>query len=240
MGAKEKSTPSTTSPVATTTTTWPPLPAFDATLAWAELRRGFQCGTLTVPVDWAKPTGERVGIALIRRPAVVPDQRLGSLVFNYGGPGQSGVEYLRLVWSRIPQTVLDRFDIVSFDPHGRRSFAPGRLRGRRGARRVGRDRAGSDDAGAARPPASVQHVCTRRAPRRPTGAMRVRSGRATWRATSRRSAGPRSATHISTTSGSRTAPPSAQHKRRFPRVRGPPGARRSPRLLDQRARRAFR
>ena len=124
VGAKEKSTPSTTSPVATTTTTWPPLPAFDATLAWADCGDGFQCGTLTVPVDWAKPTGEQVGIALIRRPAVVPDQRLGSLVFNYGGPGQSGVAYLRLVWSRIPQTVLDRFDIVSFDPRGTGASRP--------------------------------------------------------------------------------------------------------------------
>ena len=70
VGAKEKSTPSTTSPVTTTTTTWPPLPAFDTTLAWADCGDGFQCGTLTVPVDWAKPTGEQVGIALIRRPAV--------------------------------------------------------------------------------------------------------------------------------------------------------------------------
>jgi pimeloyl-ACP methyl ester carboxylesterase len=40
------------------------------------------------------------------------------LVVNYGGPGQSGVDYLPLALSRMPQTVLDRFDVVSFDPRG--------------------------------------------------------------------------------------------------------------------------
>lgn len=120
VGAKDDTlpAPSSTSTTTTTTTTWPPLPAFDTTLAWADCSDGFQCATLNVPVDWAKPTGEQVGIALIRRPAVAPDQRLGSLVFNYGGPGQSGVDYLRRAWSRVPQTVLDRFDLVSFDPRG--------------------------------------------------------------------------------------------------------------------------
>ncbi len=36
----------------TTTTTWPPLPAFDTTVAWSDCGDGFECGTLTVPVDW--------------------------------------------------------------------------------------------------------------------------------------------------------------------------------------------
>lgn len=99
----------------------PPIPvgAAPATApAWTDCGDGFQCTTLDVPVDWAAPTGESVGLALVRRPASVPEERIGSLVLNYGGPGQPGVDYLRRTWTRLPQTVLDRFDVVSFDPRG--------------------------------------------------------------------------------------------------------------------------
>jgi pimeloyl-ACP methyl ester carboxylesterase len=116
--------PSPSSSSTTTTTTWPPLPTFDSAVAWADCGDGFQCGTLTVPVDWARPRGESVGLALVRRPAAAPDQRIGSLVVNYGGPGESGVDSLRRTWSRLPQTVLDRYDVVSFDPRGTGASRP--------------------------------------------------------------------------------------------------------------------
>jgi pimeloyl-ACP methyl ester carboxylesterase len=116
--AKAKKPAPSSSSTTTTTTTWPPLPAFDATLAWSDCGDGFQCATLTVPVDWTKPTLDRVPLALIRAPAAVPEQRIGSLVVNYGGPGESGVSYLRRTYARLPETVRDRFDVVSFDPRG--------------------------------------------------------------------------------------------------------------------------
>lgn len=108
----------------TTTKRWPPLPAFDAALAWTDCGDGFQCATLQVPVDWSRPTAEKVGIALSRLPAAAPDQRIGSLVVNYGGPGESGVDYLRRTSGRLPQTVRDRFDVVTFDPRGTGSSRP--------------------------------------------------------------------------------------------------------------------
>jgi pimeloyl-ACP methyl ester carboxylesterase len=121
VGAKEKTPKSSTT---TTTTTWPPLPAFDTSLAWSDCGDGFQCATLTVPVDWRAPTGETMGIALTRLPAAAPEQRIGSLVLNYGGPGSSGIEHLRSSFGRLPQTVRDRFDVVTFDPRGTGASRP--------------------------------------------------------------------------------------------------------------------
>ena len=117
---KPKPSPSTT----TTTTTWPPLPAFDAAVAWSDCGDGFQCGTLTVPVDWSNPTVDTVPLALIRHPAVSPPDRIGALVTNYGGPGESGVDSLRITWSRLPEVVRNRFDVVSFDPRGTGASRP--------------------------------------------------------------------------------------------------------------------
>ena len=122
--AKSTKTTTTTTTKPATVTTAPPLPSFDTTLAWADCGDGFQCATLTVPVDWANPTGEQVGIAMTRLPATDPAQRIGSLVVNYGGPGQGGVDYLRKTYGRLPAEARARFDIVSFDPRGTGASRP--------------------------------------------------------------------------------------------------------------------
>ncbi len=117
--AKKRATPTTT-----TTTTWPPLPASSTTVTWADCGSGFECGTLSVPVDWRSPQGEQLSLALVRHRAEGPDPRVGALVVNYGGPGQGGVDYLPRVWSRIPAPVRARFDIVSWDPRGTGASRP--------------------------------------------------------------------------------------------------------------------
>ena len=53
-----------------------------------------QCGRLAVPLDYAKPDGESLDIAVIRTRATGPGPRIGSLIFNFGGPGASGVDTL--------------------------------------------------------------------------------------------------------------------------------------------------
>jgi pimeloyl-ACP methyl ester carboxylesterase len=126
-GAKSRPRPSTkpsAKPPATTTTTWPPLPPFASTVSWADCGDGFQCGTLTVPVDWKVSSGETLPLALIRRPARSPSDRIGALVMNFGGPGESGIEYLRGTWQRLPAVVQDRFDLMSFDPRGTGASRP--------------------------------------------------------------------------------------------------------------------
>jgi pimeloyl-ACP methyl ester carboxylesterase len=93
----------------------PPVPTLD----WAECGDGFQCATATVPLDYDRPHSRTITLALIRLPAADPARRIGSLFPNPGGPGGSGVQFVReaarLVYS--PET-LARFDIVGLDPRG--------------------------------------------------------------------------------------------------------------------------
>jgi pimeloyl-ACP methyl ester carboxylesterase len=85
---------------------------------WRNCSGGFQCGTISVPVDWSQTAGPQLSLAVARHPADVPSQRLGSLVVNYGGPGDPGAESLRQGVSDVPAVIRQRFDLVSFDPRG--------------------------------------------------------------------------------------------------------------------------
>src|SRR5919107_3598223 len=77
-----------------------------------------QCGTLQVPVDWAKPGGPRVPLAVARRPADNPAARIGTLFYNPGGPGDGAARYVRNAEQFFSPTVLTRFDLVGLDPRG--------------------------------------------------------------------------------------------------------------------------
>ena len=93
-----------------------------ASLAWEPCFQGdgaFQCATLEVPLDHSNPSSNRIPIALIRQRATDPSRRIGSLVLNPGGPGGSGVDFLRQAGPFIlTEEVRARFDLVSFDPRG--------------------------------------------------------------------------------------------------------------------------
>ena len=71
---------------------------------------------LSVPVDYAKPDGDVAQIAMIRFKAT--GQKIGSLVINPGGPGESGVEAAASMAATLPSSVRERFDLVGFDPRG--------------------------------------------------------------------------------------------------------------------------
>ncbi len=86
--------------------------------AWRSCGSKLQCATLTVPVDYAQPDGEQVGIAVSRLRATQPAKRIGSLVFNFGGPGDAGSETLAGYAEQIPAAIRARYDLVSFDPRG--------------------------------------------------------------------------------------------------------------------------
>ncbi|MFF0866585.1 alpha/beta fold hydrolase [Nonomuraea sp. NPDC003560] len=76
-----------------------------------------ECGTLAVPIDWSEPDGPTVDLALARRKATAPSARIGSLLTNPGGPGNSGVNDI-LRPSGFSQDIQRRFDIVGYDPRG--------------------------------------------------------------------------------------------------------------------------
>ncbi|KUO17051.1 alpha/beta hydrolase [Streptomyces dysideae] len=78
--------------------------------------RGWQCATLQVPLDWTKPDGETIGLALIRAKAT-GDNRIGSLLFNFGGPGGSGVSMMPSYADTV-SSLRERYDVVSWDPRG--------------------------------------------------------------------------------------------------------------------------
>jgi len=89
-------------------------------IPWASCGGGFECATLPVPLDHADPQGERIELALVRLPATRPSERQGSLVVNPGGPGGSGVDFVRgaAASDYFGAEVRARFDIVGFDPRG--------------------------------------------------------------------------------------------------------------------------
>lgn len=80
----------------------------------------FARAVMKVPLDWANPAnGKTVSITVLRVRSQSQHDRIGSLVVNPGGPGGSGTEAaLDLAVGELPQAILDRFDIVGFDPRG--------------------------------------------------------------------------------------------------------------------------
>jgi pimeloyl-ACP methyl ester carboxylesterase len=86
------------------------------------LPAGAECGLLSVPVDYAKPDGDVARIAMIRFKAT--GQKIGSLIINPGGPGESGVEAAASMASTLPESVRERFDLVGFDPRGVANSTP--------------------------------------------------------------------------------------------------------------------
>ncbi len=78
----------------------------------------FECTTVKVPMDYGKPSGQAVGIALRRLAAADPARRKGALFINPGGPGASGTEMAAAAPEVFDARVLEVWDVVGFDPRG--------------------------------------------------------------------------------------------------------------------------
>lgn len=78
----------------------------------------FECGTVQVPLDHDGPANATISIALVRLAASGPGTRIGSLFFNPGGPGGSGVDFLLGIAPLVPLPLRAQFDLIGFDPRG--------------------------------------------------------------------------------------------------------------------------
>ena len=108
----------TVTPDPTPAPTPTPIPEFPVEpLSW-EPCGSLECATLTVPVDHAQPQGATIELAIARSAVADPARRIGSLLFNPGGPGGSGVQFLAGVAASFPAPIAERFDLVSWDPRG--------------------------------------------------------------------------------------------------------------------------
>ena len=86
---------------------------------------GIECASVTVPLDYDRPRGETIQLALARLPASRPNRRIGTLFLNPGGPGGSGVDLvLHGFGQSLSRLVKGRFDILGFDPRGVGSSTP--------------------------------------------------------------------------------------------------------------------
>jgi len=87
-------------------------------LTWEPIEGGLEQARLAAPVDYDDPDGATLEVYLVRRPAGNPATRIGSLLVNPGGPGFGGSTMAFNAETIFDQAVLDRFDIVGFDPRG--------------------------------------------------------------------------------------------------------------------------
>ncbi|KAF2730468.1 hypothetical protein EJ04DRAFT_586282 [Polyplosphaeria fusca] len=83
-----------------------------------------QCGTLSVPIDWDKPSGEQFQLGIVRLPAPSNStKKVGDLFFNPGGPGAPASDVVGALPSLALNnpslaSIIDSFDVIGVDPRG--------------------------------------------------------------------------------------------------------------------------
>ncbi|GAA1414715.1 alpha/beta hydrolase [Streptomyces thermospinosisporus] len=91
------------------------------------LPKPVQCGWVTVPLDYAKPHGKQIKLAVDRIANTGGTrERQGALLYNPGGPGGSGLRFPTRVTSKNPvwANAAKAYDFVGFDPRGVGRSAP--------------------------------------------------------------------------------------------------------------------
>ncbi|MGE6737946.1 alpha/beta fold hydrolase, partial [Streptomyces sp. NPDC059900] len=78
----------------------------------------FRCATLKVPLDYRKPGGRQIDVAISRLRTSAPGKRHGVLLSNPGGPGGPGLELPLELDRQLPRQVKERYDLIGFDPRG--------------------------------------------------------------------------------------------------------------------------
>ena len=83
-----------------------------------------ECGRLKVPFDYENPSAGSFTLFLTRRLADDPSTRIGSLLVNPGGPGFGGTTVAESAQFYLSARLLERFDVVGWDPRGTGESTP--------------------------------------------------------------------------------------------------------------------
>jgi hypothetical protein len=87
-----------------------------------------QCAQVEVPLDYGRPNGRKISIAVSRFRHTDEKNYQGTLFVNPGGPGGTGIEYAPALARWIGGTghadVAAKYDIIGFDPRGVGSSKP--------------------------------------------------------------------------------------------------------------------
>ncbi|MBM7775023.1 pimeloyl-ACP methyl ester carboxylesterase [Actinokineospora baliensis] len=81
-------------------------------------KAGAQCADVTVPMDYSRPRGRTITVAISRLKATDAKQRRGVMLSNPGGPGGQGLDMMVGVRERMSADVRARYDLIGMDPRG--------------------------------------------------------------------------------------------------------------------------
>ncbi|NDE60052.1 MAG: alpha/beta fold hydrolase, partial [Acidimicrobiia bacterium] len=88
------------------------------TIDWSDCGSDLECGYVDVPIDYSDPNSEMTSIYVTRHLASNSDERIGTLLVNPGGPGFGGSIFAERAENIFSSDLIDRFDILGFDPRG--------------------------------------------------------------------------------------------------------------------------
>ena len=94
---------------------------YSQSLDWASCGE-IWCASVEVPMDWSNPTGETMKISINQHTSPTAN---AYLLVNPGGPGASGVDFVRDNYDYIGTDALKaKYNIVGFDPRGTGTSSP--------------------------------------------------------------------------------------------------------------------
>ncbi|WP_330299694.1 alpha/beta hydrolase [Streptomyces sp. NBC_00503] len=84
----------------------------------------YECATIKVPLDYQRPRGKTLDLAMSRVRSENPAKRHGVMLLNPGGPGGSGLDLPLYIGESMPKEVREQYDMIGFDPRGVGASSP--------------------------------------------------------------------------------------------------------------------
>ncbi|CAH0027724.1 unnamed protein product [Clonostachys rhizophaga] len=96
-----------------------------STVQWGKCDDGLQasppaqCGNISVPLDYTSANASATyTLPLLRIPVAANITSRGSIIINFGGPGQPGIPLLAAQAQAIRSSLSPDYDLISFNPRG--------------------------------------------------------------------------------------------------------------------------